>query len=156
MATNEDDEGEQPLELPIVTKRTKNSQLNRDDTQSQRKNGPRDPRFDPKCSGSSERRHFVRNYAFLDEVKKNELDLLQKAAKKEQDPDKRDKIKMAISRFRNKMIVSEQQLNPKKARGKFKKLELADKFLKLKESGKLTKYLERKRKKNIKRDMKLH
>lgn len=150
------DEDEQPLELPIVTHKTKHSKFNSNHAQPQQNAGPRDPRFDPKCSGSNERRHFVRNYAFLDEVKKSELDLLQKAAKKEQDPDKRNKIKMAISRFRNKMIVSDQQLNPKKPRGKFKKLELADKFMQLKESGKLTKYLERKRKKNIKRDMKLH
>jgi ribosomal RNA-processing protein 36 len=118
----------------------------------------RDPRFDPRCNGSNDPRHFYRNYAFLDEVRKRELDELQRALKKEKDPEKRDKIKMAITRYRNKMIdrQQKQKFNAKKKRGfKEKKVELIEKFKQLKESGKLTKYLERKRKKLLKRDQKL-
>lgn len=113
---------------------------------------PRDPRFDPRCNGSNDARHFVRNYAFLDEVKKKELDELNKALRKEKDPVKREKIKMTIGRCKNKMIDLKNKAT--KTKKCDKKAHLVEKYKELKQSGKLSKYLERKRKKLIKRDQK--
>lgn len=152
--------GDKPLELPINRHRQKEPTASF--------NKPRDPRFDPRCAGSNDVRHFVRNYAFLDDVRKEEISELQKALNKEKDPEKRKKIKMTVSRIRNKVV----ERNNKKARlelvselkqakgGKYRNVKkseikeelMARKFNELKETGKLTKYLERKRKKLIKRD----
>lgn len=130
----------------------------------------RDPRFDSRCKGSSDRRHFIRNYAFLNDMRKDELSKLDKAFKKEKDPEKRSKIKSTMNMLRNKMVEldnQEKQMNTtsdmqsssrRSSRGRFlkksdiKKKLLVDKFQELKARGKLTKYLERKRKKNLKRD----
>lgn len=148
------DDDDRPIELPIVKGSRRRAKVGTDPRQD---TGPRDPRFDPRCSGSDEVRHFVRNYSFLNEIKQRELDELQKALSREKDPEKKAKIKMTITRYRNKMIdwQQKQDFNSKKKRGsKAKKEELLKKFKDLKESGKLTKYLERKRKKLLKRDQK--
>lgn len=164
MAHGQDDD--RPIDLPILTSKIYQRNKHRRDAimstakitstgiSDQSVTMPRDPRFDPRCSGSNDRRHFIRNYSFLNEVKQNEISELQKSLRKEQDPEKRDKVKMAIARFRNKMIDTDQKFSVKKTRGKLKKVELAEKFKDLKETGKLTKYLERKRKKLLKRDQK--
>lgn len=151
---------DRPLELPISRHRQREPTAG--------PNTPRDPRFDPRCAGSNDVRHFVRNYAFLDDVRKEEIAELQKALHKEKDPEKKKKIKMTINRIRNKVV----ERNNKKAQldlvselkqskgGKYKNVKkseikkelMARKFNELKETGKLSKYLERKRKKLIKRD----
>lgn len=156
------DMDERPIELPI-----KHYQPKEPAAGSSR---PRDPRFDPRCAGSNDVRHFVRNYAFLDDVRQEEIAELQKALHKEKDPEKKKKIKSTINRIRNKVVernnksahlelVSElkqaktgKYKNVKKS--DIKKEKMARKFNELKETGKLTKYLERKRKKLIKRDEK--
>lgn len=150
-----------PLELPIHH----NYQSQEPVAGSSR---PRDPRFDPRCAGSNDVRHFVRNYAFLDDVRKEEIAQLQKALHREKDPEKKKKIRFTITRINNKVV----ERNNKNAKlelvaelkrakgGKYKNLKKSDirqeqmarKFIELKETGKLTKYLERKRKKLIKRD----
>lgn len=152
-----DDDDDRPLELPIV-KKGKGKKREIEQSSSSQCQGPRDPRFDPRCAGSDNPRHFIRNYSFLDEVRQKELEELRRALQREKDPEKKDKIKMTITRYRNKMIDRQQkeQFNSKKKRGsKQKKEELIKKFKDLKESGKLTKYIERKRKKLLKRDQKL-
>lgn len=97
----------------------------------------------------------MRNYAFLDEVRLKELNELQKALRKEKDPEKKQKINMTIARYRNKIIDREQKTQKKtRLNSNQKKEHLVAKFKDLKESGKLTKYLERKRKKLLKQDQK--
>lgn len=135
-------------------------------------NRPRDPRFDPRVRGSSDLRHFVRNYSFLDDLKREEIAQLQKALHKEKDPERKDKIKLTVSKIKNQIVENQNkaqkvqlvdELKTSKGGGKFKNVRKSDikknlivkKYKELKESGKLTKYLERKRKKLIKRDEKL-
>lgn len=148
MATMEDDD--KPLELPIITRTSKKSKrpTTIDDTR------PRDPRFDPRCAGSNDPRHFIKNYSFLEDVRKKELDTLNKAVRKERDPTKKDQIKMTITRYKNKMIDIKNKAKPKAKGSCEKKTNLVEQYKELKQSGKLTKYLERKRKKLIKRDQK--
>lgn len=143
-------------------------------------NAFRDPRFDPRCSGSNDFRHFVRNYAFLDQVRQDELAQLERAFKKEKDPEKRNKIKETIRRLKNKLVENNNKSKklelisqlkaeksdptPTSSKGRkrpknikksdIKKSLLVQKFKELKESGRLSKYLERKRKKLINQDKK--
>ena len=147
---SDDHDDDRPLEVPFAKKpiRDKGGKNYFHET-----NAPRDPRFDPRCAGSSEARHFVRNYAFLDDVRQKEMAELEKALKREKDSRKRDKIKMALGRYRNKMIDLRNKAEPKRKRSD-KKAHLVQQFKELKEAGKLSKYLERKRKKLIKRDQK--
>lgn len=146
---------ERPLELPIG-KRPKDIKCLEEPVEEIE---PRDPRFDQRCAGSNDPRHFVRNYSFLDDVRKKELAELKSALRKERDPDKVRDIQSTISRFVHKMEhrnsvnllpgTSSERKQPKK---QVKKQIIVEKFRELKETGKLSKYLERKRKKLIKRD----
>ena len=157
MAEQPDDD--KPIELPIVkgSEFKKSRQLERKSTSLPTNAGPRDPRFDPRCSGSGDIRHFVRNYAFIDELKEKELGELQKALRKEKDPQRANMIQKAISRHKNKISDHRAKLDqsncqqPKRAN---KKVELAERYKELKQSGKLPRYLERKRKKILKKDEK--
>lgn len=157
---NCESDDDKPLELPI------SKRPNRDPTANSSR--PRDPRFDPRCAGSNDVRHFVRNYAFLDDVRKEEIGELQKALVKEKDAEKKEKIKFTINRIKNKVVERNNKTAQlelvselKRAKGgKYKNVKKSDikkelmarKFQELKETGKLSKYLERKRKKLIKRD----
>lgn len=134
-------DSDKPIELPIGKKIKKI-----EDTTKYFQ--PRDPRFDPKCSGSDDRRHFERNYAFVNDLRKKELLELKKAFKNELDPSKKSEIQAAIDRISHAIDV---KIKPKK-REKSKKIELVEQYKNLKKSGKLSKYLERKRKKLIKKD----
>lgn len=135
-------------------------------------NKPRDPRFDPKVRGSSDVRHFIRNYSFLDDLKKKEIAELQRALRKEKDPERKDKIKLTMNKIKNQIVERDNkaqkvqlidELKTSKGDGKFRNVRKSDikknlivkKYMELKETGKLTKYLERKRKKLIKRDEKM-
>lgn len=113
----------------------------------------RDPRFDPRCSGSNDFRHFVKNYQFLDEIRGTEISQLERASKRETNQEKRVKIRQTISKLKNKIVENKNKARKLEAGGNKKKL-LVDKYKELKDSGKLSKYLERKRKKLIKRDIK--
>lgn len=129
---------------------------------------PRDPRFDPRCSGSYDFRHFSKNYAFLEDVRKDELNKLQRALNKEKNSEKKAKIKATISRIKNKIVEANNKTKKLETTkelkgqqgGKYKNIKksqlkkklIVDKYKELKESGKLSKYLERKRKKLINRD----
>lgn len=127
---------------------------------------PRDPRFDPRVAGRSNPRH----YAFLDKTRQDEIQALKRALKKEKEPQKRDKIQQAIRRLNSKLAENSNKskrnllISELKAKSKSKwhnvrksditKNLLVAKFKELKQSGKLSKYLERKRKKLINRDKK--
>lgn len=146
-----EDTSDRPLEIPIGKRPLKN------DTRLGR--SPRDPRFDPRCAGSNDPRHFVRNYAFLDEVRQNELKELKRALRVEKNPERAKDIQSTASRMKNKMehrstisLMPGTSSRPKPRNKDHKKRIMVDKFKELKETGKLSKYLERKRKKLIKRD----
>jgi len=112
----------------------------------------------------------VRNYNFLDDIRKTELNELERALRREKDSEKRQKIKLTINRIKNKMVETQNKMKKNEvvdslkqsvAKGKkfknirksdLKKSLIVNKFKELKESGKLNKYLERKRKKLIQRD----
>lgn len=132
---------DKPIELPIVKRNKRDNGISK----------PRDPRFDPKVSGSNDHRHFARNYSFLEQVHKDELKALEKALKKEKDLDKKQKIKSTISRIKNKMVQHSTDTPKEKLS---KKELLVKKFHELKQTGKLERYIQRKRKKLIKRDSK--
>lgn len=134
---------EKPIEIPIGRKPIT---LVKDTNVPQK---PRDPRFDPKCSGSGDKRHFDRNYAFINEMRQKELAELKKAFKKESDREKRSEIQAAIGKISHALPGDH---NQPKDRRRNKKLELVEQYKDLKKSGRITKYLERKRKKMIKKD----
>lgn len=126
-----------------------------------------DPRF---IGGSShDTRHFIRNYQFINDCRRDEIGQLTKTMRLEQDPEKKQKLRSMITSIKNKMVeqerkteemnlVTKMKSNHKKGyhvkKSDIKKQTLVQKFKELKETGKLTKYMERKRKKNIKRDEK--
>lgn len=185
---------DKPLVLPILN----NPPFKHHKPSQQQTNAffkPRDPRFDAKCAGSNDVRHFVRNYAFLDEIQQDELNQLKQALRKEKDAEKREKIKVSITRIENKIVDRQNKVkkietihelrrsvrnNPQQAtasqagtpndtrdnqrhvppkkkyanvkKSDIKKQLIVNKYKELKESGKLSKYLERKRKKLINRD----
>lgn len=231
MASNNDDrddDNDRPLELPILKQpanryNSRQQQTYRVDSASQSHSQrehvthPVDPRFNPKCSGSNDLRHFAKNYAFLDEIRQKEIEQLEKALRREKDGNKKDQIKLTLNRLRNKVVENKnkqkrlevidelrskgkgsskrgnynyvhktpqrepssskllpstqqqsdtnpishnraQERRPPTNRNKFvkksdiKKRMLVEKYKELKGSGKLSKYLERKRKKLISRD----
>lgn len=127
---------------------------------------PRDPRFDPRCSGSKDSSHFTKNYSFVNDIRRKELNELERAFKKERDGEKKVQIKSTIQRIKNKMVEQENKLKKRQieaeiksahknvSKSYLKKKMIVEKFKELKESGKLTKYLERKRKKLKNRDSK--
>lgn len=153
--------------MPILRRPPSGSQSTQPDC-----NNPRDPRFDSRVRGSSDIRHFVRNYSFLDDLKQKEIAELQKALRKEKDPERKGKIKVTMNKLRNQIVENQNkaqkvelvdELKTSKGDGRFKNVRKSDikknlivkKYKELKESGKLPKYLERKRKKLLKRDEKL-
>ncbi|KFM69992.1 Ribosomal RNA processing protein 36-like protein, partial [Stegodyphus mimosarum] len=140
----------------------------RDVFQVKRKH-PRDPRFDD-LSGTFNRGHFEENYSFINDIKKREKEELQKELENVGDDHKRKKqILYLLQRIKNqekakkmeeKKEAEEKQLRdeimeaakagkkpyiPKNS--EIKKKKLVESFQMLKKSGKLEKYLERKRKK---------
>lgn len=157
-----DSDDNKPLELPLVTgARLKRQQTSENPRKSKDTvtatttiNTPRDPRFDPRCSGSNDPRHFIRNYSFLDDVRQKELNELQQSLKREKDHERKEKIKMTISRYRNKIndYQEKREHTNKRKTTRDKKSQIVERYKALKQSGKLSRYLERKRKKLIKKD----
>uniref|UniRef100_A0A1B0EYD7 rRNA biogenesis protein RRP36 n=1 Tax=Phlebotomus papatasi TaxID=29031 RepID=A0A1B0EYD7_PHLPP len=137
--------------------------------------GPRDPRFDEKC-GEFSRSEFKKRYSFVEDMRVNELKKLKESLKKTDDPEERSKIKMLIQRMDNqvreatkrksreeeqKTAIREMQkakdegrtpIFPNKKQQKLK--ELVKQFKDLKQTGKLQKHIDKRRKKNASRDRK--
>ncbi|XP_051648683.1 ribosomal RNA processing protein 36 homolog [Manacus candei] len=99
---------------------------------SVRKKVHRDPRFDD-LSGEYKPEIFMKTYSFLDSIKKQEKEMVQKQLKKCRNMEQKEKL--------------QQLLNPEK-----RKLELAEKYAELKRSGKLESFLNKKRKRNAIKD----
>ncbi|XP_060559856.1 uncharacterized protein LOC132719915 [Ruditapes philippinarum] len=135
----------------------------------------RDPRFDD-LSGEFQDKHFMKNYAFLDDVKQKEKLLVQKKMKQTKDEEKKKELSKLLNRMNQQeqleqkkrhRIELEQQWKQKEKQlvkeGKTpyflkksdkKKLELAEKFKELQKSGKVDQYMSKKMKKNAQKEKK--
>nr|CAG4641229.1 EOG090X0E8U [Eulimnadia texana] len=135
----------------------------------------RDPRFDPLCGEFNEKK-FHRNFEFVYEIKKDELQKLKDQLKEETRPREMEKLQYLIQRLQNQIKAEkkrkedelkrqeevEQQIEAMKQgkspyfakKSEKTKLDMKGKFDKLKKEGKLDKYMEKKRKKNAQRDRK--
>lgn len=138
---------------------------------------PRDPRFDKRC-GTFNNKIFSTTYTFIDDLKNKELNELEHMLRKEKDKTRKHQIKSIISRLKNQQVTerenklreerleilkkekrqllsNNEKTQPKRvflSKTEVKKMNMVEKFKELKSSGKLTRYLERKRKKLINRD----
>lgn len=164
---NEDSDDDAPVEVsskkPVNFLGADKKSSRRNQTES------RDPRFDDR-SGKFNNEKFRGNYEFVFEMRNQELSELKKQLKKpELDSDKKTEIKFQIQRLENKNRSTETKkikeeklkkwkIDAKEARkaGKMphfktkkqeKTEELVKQFEVLKQSGKLGKYLEKRRKK---------
>lgn len=135
----------------------------------------RDPRFDSK-QGYFSGRQFRAQYGFINELRSEELLTLNKQLEEEQDPTKAEKLKFAIRRTENQIREFDKQLqqDQKKKEQRLqarknidegkqpfyekknvtKARELVEKYDQLKESGKLGKHIDKRRRKNTAKDRK--
>lgn len=135
----------------------------------------RDPRFD-NLSGTFNDDMFQKSYSFVDEMKKDELKMVKKQFKKARNKEEKSSLHKLLQRMEEQEKVNElkakRKENEKKRKkeeyearsaGKkvfylkkkeAKKLELLDQYKKLKESGKVDKVLNRKRKVNASKQKK--
>lgn len=129
----------------------------------------RDPRFDRKC-GEYDAASFRDNFDFVFEMKQDEVKELKKQLKETRDTEERQKLKFVIQRAENQVRehLKQQQLHQKRAEQKeetekaindgkrpyyMKKSDkrmvgLVEQFVDLKNSGKLKKHIEKRRKKS--------
>ncbi|RLU14904.1 hypothetical protein DMN91_012791 [Ooceraea biroi] len=133
----------------------------------------RDPRFDSLC-GTFDSKAFKRSYAFLSELKQNDLKALQKELKETKDPKTIKKIKYLTQRLENQLREGKRQKQKEEDRQQEKKelldsikrgekptykkksekkiLDLVSQYEDLKSTGKLKKHIQRLRKKNKHKD----
>ncbi|XP_078035792.1 ribosomal RNA processing protein 36 homolog [Augochlora pura] len=138
-----------------------------------KKNISRDPRFDGLC-GKFNSTVFKKNYAFLSEVKENDIKKLQKELEVAKDPKMIKKIKYLIQRLENQLREETKQERKEQKRHEEKKqavefikkgekpnfkkksetkmLDLISQYEELKKSGKLKKHIQRLQKKNLRKD----
>lgn len=137
---------DKPIEIPI---QKRPSRYKHDINQERF----RDPRFDSRC-GEYKPELFVQNYQFLDLIREGELKKLKSALKKTKDTDKKEQIKDAIVKIKNKTIANNEIVKKKTVANEMKHVKksaikkklLIEKFNELKDTNKLNKYIERKRK----------
>ncbi|KAL3672048.1 hypothetical protein V7S43_002712 [Phytophthora oleae] len=132
-----------------------------------------DPRFEAQ-SGRLNEDLFNKSYAFLDEYKQRELQEIKQQLKKTKSVTKKDELKHEIAQRQQEMTEKKKQEKIKSAltkrkreereavasgKGAFylkrkdkKKLELQAKFQDLQETGRLSKFMAKKRKKNASKD----
>ena len=131
----------------------------------------RDPRFEESC-GHLDEEQFQKDYAFLHEMREQERRKIARMARREKDADRKESLLRLKQRIENqavsqrqrheeKQVVQQLKQQAKETTGKtyvkrseVKAAILIDKFKKLKKSGKLSRYLEKKRKKNASKDRK--
>ncbi|KAL8185225.1 UNVERIFIED_CONTAM: hypothetical protein K2H54_043446 [Gekko kuhli] len=133
----------------------------------------RDPRFDD-LSGEYNPEVFEKTYAFLNDLRKNEKEVVQKQLKKCRNVDQQNKLQQLLKRMtqqedahkkrekeREKDLAWKKQQRELAKQGKKpfylkksdkQKLELAEKYKELKKSGKLENFLSKKRKRNAAKD----
>lgn len=135
----------------------------------------RDPRFDPNC-GDFDRDEFKERFSFVNEMKVQEAAQLKDDLKTVQDPEERARIKLLAQRLENQAREETQRKEAKQRQSfvkkqnqeernegktvifeskKKRKVEnLVQKFRELKETGKLQKHIEKRRKKKMGKDRK--
>lgn len=135
----------------------------------------RDPRFDPNC-GDFDRDEFKERFSFVNEMKVQEAAQLKDELKTCRDPEERARIKLLAQRLENqareetqrkeakqRQSIVQKQNQDNRSEGKTvifeskkkRKVEnLVQKFRELKETGKLQKHIEKRRKKKMGKDRK--
>lgn len=135
----------------------------------------RDPRFD-ELSGTFNQEKFDKAYSFLDDIKTNERKCLKKEICKTKQPEKKQQLESLLRRMEQQAAAKKSEDAKREAEKKRKKaelelvkqgkrpyylknsekkkLELAEKYKRLKSSGKLEKYLKRKGKKMTNKERK--
>ncbi|KAF1441190.1 hypothetical protein FQV07_0013521, partial [Pygoscelis papua] len=133
----------------------------------------RDPRFDD-LSGEYKPEIFMKTYSFLDSIKKQEKEMIQKQLKKCRNVEQKEKLQQLLNRMtqqeqaqKKQQKLRERELSLKRQRRQLakqgkkpfflkksekRKLELAEKYAELKRSGKLESFLNKKRKRNAIKD----
>ncbi|XP_054678914.1 ribosomal RNA processing protein 36 homolog [Grus americana] len=133
----------------------------------------RDPRFDD-LSGEYKPEIFMKTYSFLDSIKKQEKEMIQKQLKKCRNMEQKEKLQQLLNRMtqqeqaqKKQQKLRERELSLKRQRRELakqgkkpfflkksekRKLELAEKYAELKRSGKLESFLNKKRKRNAIKD----
>ncbi|XP_074434861.1 ribosomal RNA processing protein 36 homolog [Larus michahellis] len=133
----------------------------------------RDPRFDD-LSGEYKPEIFMKTYSFLDSIKKQEKEMIQKQLKKCRNMEQKEKLQQLLNRMtqqeqaqkkqqerreRELSLKRQQRELAKQGKKPFflkksekRKLELAEKYAELKRSGKLESFLSKKRKRNAIKD----
>ncbi|KAM6355977.1 ribosomal RNA processing protein 36 homolog [Podargus strigoides] len=140
---------------------------------SVRKKVCRDPRFDD-LSGEYKPEIFMKTYSFLDSIKKQEKEMVQKQLKKCRNVEQKEKLQQLLNRMtqQEQAQIKQQKLREKELalkrqrrelakqgrkpfflkKSEKRKLELAEKYAELKRSGKLESFLNKKRKRNAIKD----
>ncbi|NXC62386.1 RRP36 protein, partial [Aleadryas rufinucha] len=138
-----------------------------------RKKVQRDPRFDD-LSGEYKPEIFMKTYSFLDSIKKQEKEIVQKQLKKCQNMEQKEKLQRLLNHMtqqeqaqKKQQKLRESELSLKRQQRELakqgkkpfflkksekRKLELAEKYAELKRSGKLESFLNKKRKRNAIKD----
>lgn len=133
----------------------------------------RDPRFD-ELSGTFNQEMFDKAYSFLGDIKANEKKQLQKELQKTKQPERKQQLESLLKRMdqqeaTKKSADQKREADRKRKKAELelvkegkrpfylkksdkKKLELAEKFKKLKSSGKLEQYLKKRGKKNTSKE----
>ncbi|KFQ11631.1 Ribosomal RNA processing protein 36, partial [Leptosomus discolor] len=133
----------------------------------------RDPRFDD-LSGEYKPEIFMKTYSFLDSIKKQEKEMIQKQLKKCRNTEQKEKLQQLLNRMtqqeqaqKKQQKLRERELSLKRQQRELakqgkkpfflkksekQKLELAEKYAELKRSGKLESFLNKKRKRNAIKD----
>eukprot|EP00455_Lapot_gusevi_P005975 TRINITY_DN12557_c0_g1_i1.p1 TRINITY_DN12557_c0_g1~~TRINITY_DN12557_c0_g1_i1.p1 ORF type:complete len:262 (-),score=68.07 TRINITY_DN12557_c0_g1_i1:18-737(-) len=182
---SEEDEENQDEEVPSQPTQSKKKNKNRPEERSTKKRVPygvkltvpkkksRDPRFDAAC-GDLKEAHFRQNYAFIDEMKNNELNQLSKKLKKLKDPIRKKELEAEMikqqqelkkvqraDQMRKRMEEWKKAEREKVKQGKqpyflkksvAKQLAIVDQYEELKKQGKLESYMAKRRKKNAAKD----
>lgn len=124
----------------------------------------RDPRFEESC-GAFDPERFKKRYGFLQEMREKEKRIIVRRMKREKDPEKKRELERIAQGMKGRQVTEEEEERRRhiaerlkqeaiKSTGKpfvnksyVKKFALLDKFDRLKKTGKLDKYIEKKRKK---------
>lgn len=134
-----------------------------------------DPRFSSRA-GDFDERVFGETYSFLQDIKAKEREELAEMIRNEKDPSRQKTLRGLLQKMQNQEAserIKSKKVELEKQYHKFlvshkgdkkplylnktekRKIELAERFKELKRAGKLEKYLEKKRKKNVRKERKL-
>ncbi|XP_055618070.1 ribosomal RNA processing protein 36 homolog [Toxorhynchites rutilus septentrionalis] len=171
-STHDSDSDGPPVELSA---KRKVSALGMEKKRNESSSSRRDPRFDAK-QGYYSGRQFREKYAFINEMRNDELERLQKQLETVDDPDEAEQLKFAIRRTENQIREfnkqkeqdkkrKEEHLEARKAiedgkrpfyeKKSIKKArELVEKYDELKETGRLGKHIDKRRRKTTAKDRK--